>query len=84
MWVAKQFSPSNVRLISGYDELLLRMYIIGKLNIAADPGTRYFHVGEGGWEVVTRNGVYVYFLYPRQRAAIQNWKNISRNWEVAI
>ena len=51
----RQFLPVRVRLVSGCDEVLLRMKTIGELNITVGFGEREFHIGKGEWEFKTRN-----------------------------
>ena len=50
-----QFLHVRVRLISGGDDLLLGIRIIGQLIITVGFGKREFHIGHGEWQVVTRN-----------------------------
>ena len=53
--VWKQFLPVTVRLISGGSELLLRLGVRVKLDIAVCSGKRKSHIGQCEWGMVTRN-----------------------------
>ena len=73
----KQLLPVRARLISGGAELLLAMQITGELNITVGFGKREFHIGQGEWEVVTRNEANRWvFPMSQPRAGAQNWGNM--------
>ena len=55
IYVATQFLPATVRLISGGAELLLGVRIIEKLDITVGFGKRKFQIGQGEWQAMTRN-----------------------------
>ena len=49
------FLPASGRLVIGDDELLLRMWIFGEMDITVGFGKREFHIGKGEWHVMIRN-----------------------------
>ena len=56
IWAGGAPKPVLVRLIRGKAELLLRMDIVKKLDLAVNFGNNQFNVGKSAWEMMTFNG----------------------------
>ena len=78
--------PERVRLISGADELLPRVDIIGELNIAVDFGKRYFHIGHCDWEAAKNNGGGSMGIasFPNFSLLYKIGRIFLQKWEIAI
>ena len=55
IWVAYAFKPLRARLIEGEAELLLGKYIVSKLDIRVEFGSKLFRVGRGELRMMTFN-----------------------------